>query len=95
MRLGTAYRTPTPAVSESAGAASVYAVWPPAFFRDGADETTFLLVESVPDVDTCVYPCDQDGVVITLELLAHTPRQSHRFALLLAGYELEVAHACA
>lgn len=90
--MGTAYRTPIPAVSESTGAAAVFAVFPPAVFRQGTDETTFVLAESVPGVDTCLYPCDRDGMVITLELLAHTPRQSHRTALLLAGYELEVAY---
>ncbi|WP_228002183.1 hypothetical protein [Nocardia australiensis] len=92
MRLGTALWTPIPAASESTGAAAVYAVFPPADFREGRDSTTYLLVESVEHVDTCVYPCDRDGVVITLELLAHTPYQSHRKALLLAGYEMEIAH---
>lgn len=92
MRLGAAYRTPIPAASESTGAAAVYAVYPPADFRGGTDETTLVLVESIPQVDTCVYPCNRSGEVITLELLAHIPRQSHRQALLAAGYELEVPH---
>jgi hypothetical protein len=90
--MGTAYRTPIPAVSESAGAAAVFAVYPPAHFRQGADSTTFLLVESLPGVDTCVYPCDRDGMVITLELLARIPQQNHRAALQAAGYQLEVIH---
>jgi hypothetical protein len=87
MRLGTALRTPITPVS--AGTAAIYAVYPRADFRDGTEETAFVLVESVPDVDTCVYPCTRDGQVITLELLAHTPKQSHRIALMLAGYEQE------
>lgn len=90
--MGTAYRTPIPAVSESAGAAAVFAVYPPADFRQGTDSTTFVLVESVPGVDTCAYPCNRDGEVITLELLACIPQQNHRAALQAAGYELEIAH---
>lgn len=89
--LGAAYRTQIRAAFETTGAAAVYAIHPPADFRGGTAETTLVLVESIPGVDTCVYPCNSDGEVITLELLAHTTKQSHRTALLLAGYELEVA----
>lgn len=89
--LGTAFRTP--AVPSVDSAASVYAVWPPAHFARGHKSTTHLFVISSAAVgDTCVHPCDRDGNLLALELLACVPIRNHRAAVRAAGYELEVVH---
>ncbi|MFE7799065.1 hypothetical protein [Nocardia sp. NPDC057440] len=67
---------------------AVYAVYPLAKYPGG--ETAYITVTSSELVgDTCIFPCDSEGVLITFYLLACIPVLDHARALRSAGWEPE------
>ena len=88
---GSAYRTaavPHTPSAELDGDCATYAVYPSAIYAHGV--TNYVMVQASSLANDCgVYPCDENGLLLSWELLGCMVGTDHARVLRVAGWELE------
>lgn len=94
---GSAYRTvirPSTELGPFVTGAAVFALYPPVPFDSGipydAGVTSYVIVSAVPwSNDTHIFPCTEEGVLLSWLPLESVGGLDHSRALRVAGYEVE------
>lgn len=88
---GSAYRTSAVPHTEHStldGDCATYAVYPSAIYALGVTNYVAVWTSALAN-DAGVYPCDEDGLLLSWELLGCMYGTDHARVLRVAGWELE------